>query len=295
MRTRLEANMGFFATIGRGWKMSKLSMRVVMKDPELIFYTILCGIMSLVTMVSISIPQFLEQSWAIDSNGNITPLYGVFIFLGYMIVSIVVTFWNSAIVANSHMRLTGKNPTFADGISAATKKLPIIIVWGIIAGTVGLLLKMLNQAAQNKKGGAAVLAQILTMVGATIWWMVTFFMIPHLIIEGKGVRESFSSSKSMFFNRWGENVSAGMGIGLVTFFFGAIIVVISLGLMLALGPLWYIGLGIGGVAIATLIAWSNAAEQVAITALYLYTKNGQMPELYREFGMMEFDMNARAV
>ena len=27
--------MGFFATIGRGWEMSKLSMSVVKKDPEL--------------------------------------------------------------------------------------------------------------------------------------------------------------------------------------------------------------------------------------------------------------------
>ena len=39
--------MGFFATVGRGWEMSKLSMGVVKKDPELMVYMILAGLMSL--------------------------------------------------------------------------------------------------------------------------------------------------------------------------------------------------------------------------------------------------------
>jgi hypothetical protein len=138
--------MGFFATIGRGWQMSKLSMQVVKRDPELMVYTILCGLMSLAAMVSMSLPAILEQPWAIDDEGLITSQYQLFLFLGYMIITILVTFWNSAIVANSHIRLTGGDPQFMDGISAAMKKLPIIIVWGLIAGTVGLLLKMLRQA-----------------------------------------------------------------------------------------------------------------------------------------------------
>ena len=39
--------MGFFSTVGRGWEMSKLSMSVVKKDPELLVYMILAGGMSL--------------------------------------------------------------------------------------------------------------------------------------------------------------------------------------------------------------------------------------------------------
>ena len=52
--------MGFFATIGRGWQMSKLSMGVVKKDPELMVYMILAGLMSLACLVGMSLPQFLE-------------------------------------------------------------------------------------------------------------------------------------------------------------------------------------------------------------------------------------------
>jgi hypothetical protein len=283
--------MGFFATIGRGWKMSKLSMSVVKKDPELIIYMFICGFLSLLTMIGMSIPQYLEQAWAVDAEGQMTGPYMGFLFVGYMTISIVVTFWNSAIVANSHIRLTGGDPNFMDGVSAAMKKIHIIILWGVIAGTVGLLLKVLNQAAREQKGGAAVFAMILSAIGAAVWWMMTFFMIPHMILENKSLGDSLKSSKSMFFKSWGENITSGLGIGLIGGFFVVVIAIITFGMMVALGPLWFIGLGIGAIGIATAIAWTNAAEQVAVTALYLYSKNGEMPEIYRDLGMNQFHMD----
>lgn len=287
--------MGFFATVSRGWKMSKLSMSVVKKDPELIVYMFICGFLTLLAMIGMSMPQYLEQAWAIDSAGQMTPAYMGFVFVGYMTISIVVTFWNSAIVANSHIRLTGGDPKFMDGVSAAMSKIHIIILWGIIAGTVGLLLKVLNQAAREQKGGAAVFAMILSAIGAAIWWMMTFFMIPHMIIEGKGLGESLKSSKQMFFKSWGENITSGLGIGIIGFFFIAVIAIITFGMVVALGPFWYIGIAIGALGIATALAWMNAAEQVAVTALYLYSKNGEMPEIYRELGMNQFHMGSTTV
>ena len=271
--------------------MSKLSMSVVMKDPELIVYMFICGFLSLLAMIGMSLPQYLEQAWAIDSEGQMTGAYMGFVFVGYMTISIVVTFWNSAIVANSHIRLTGGDPKFMDGVSAAMSKIHIIILWGIIAGTVGLLLKILNQAARNQKGGAAVFAMILTAIGAAVWWMMTFFMIPHMILENQSLGESLKSSKSMFFKSWGENITSGLGIGIIGFFFIAVIAILTFGMAVALGPLWFIGVGFGAIGIAVAIAWTNAAEQVAVTALYLYSKNGEMPEIYQNLGMKHFHMD----
>ena len=283
--------MGFFATISRGWKMSKLSMSVVKKDPELIVYMFICGFLSLLAMIGMSLPQYLEQAWAVDAEGQMTGAYMGFVFTGYMVISIVVTFWNSAIVANSHIRLTGGDPKFMDGVSAAMSKIHIIVLWGIIAGTVGLLLKILNQTARNQKGGAAVFAMILTAIGAAVWWMMTFFMIPHMILENQSLGESLKSSKSMFYKSWGENITSGLGIGLIGGFFVVLIAILTFVMAVALGPLWFIGVGIGAIGIAIALAWTNAAEQVAVTALYLYSKNGEMPEIYRNLGMNQFHMD----
>lgn len=271
-------------------------MSVVKKDPELMVYVFLMGFLSLGAMIAMAVPELLGQSWTKTEDGKMSPAYMAFVFLGYMGISIIVTFWNSAIVANAHIRLTGGDPKFMDGISAAMKRFHLIVIWGVIAGTVGLLLKMLNAAAKDSKhGGAQAVAMILNIIGAAIWWMMTFFIIPHLIIEGKGVKESLKSSKNMFFKTWGENVTSGIGIGLIASLPVLLIVIVSAGMMATLGELWWIGLIFGGLGIAIVIMWISAAEQVAVAALYLYSKTGEMPKLYQEMGMTTYQMGPAPV
>ena len=286
--------MGFFATIGRGWEMSKLSMSVVKKDPELMVYMIFAGVMSLACLVGMSIPQLFEMEWAVNADGSFTGAYLGFTFIAYMVLSIVVVFWNCAIVANANIRLTGGDPKFADGVNAALKRLPIIIVWGIIAGTVGLILKFLEGIANSSDHpGMQAVATIIHIIGGAVWWFMTFFMLPHLILEGKSIGDALKSSKAMFWGTWGENITSGLGIGLVAFLFGIPIVGLTIGLTIVAGPF---GLLIGAVLIGLLIAWANAAEQVAVVALYRFSKDGQMPKIYQDQGMMTYTFgNAQTV
>jgi hypothetical protein len=97
-------------------------------------------------------------------------------------------------------------------------------------------------------------------------------------------------SKQMFMKTWGENVTSGMGIGIITAFFAIIIFVIGYVLSSALGELWYIGAIVGAIAMVILIMWSSAAEQVAVAALYIFSTTGKMPGLYQEMGMNDFKM-----
>ena len=286
--------MGFFATIGRGWQMSKLSMAVVKKDPELLVYMIIAGVMSLACLIGMSIPQFLEMEWAVSPDGAFTSAYLVFTFVAYMVLSIIVVFWNCAIIANANIRLTGGDPKFADGVSAAVKRLPLIIMWGIIAGTVGLLLKALEGAARSSDNEAArAIASIIHFLGGLAWWVMTFFMIPHLILEGKSLGDALKASKTTFFSTWGENITSGLGIGLIAFLIAIPLVAVTVVLITVAGP---VGLLFGAVAIGLLIAWANAAEQVAVAALYRYAKDGQMPKIYQDNGMQTYTFgNAQTV
>ena len=286
--------MGFFATIGRGWEMSKLSMAVVKKDPELLVYMIIAGVMSLACLIGMSIPQFLEMEWAVNPDGSFTGAYLVFTFVAYMVLSIIVVFWNCAIIANANIRLTGGDPKFADGVSAAVKRLPLIIMWGIIAGTVGLLLKALEGAARSSDNEAArAIASIIHFLGGLAWWVMTFFMIPHLILEGKSLGDALKASKTTFFSTWGENITSGLGIGLIAFLIAIPLVAVTVVLFTVAGP---VGLLFGAVAIGLLIAWANAAEQVAVAALYRYAKDGQMPKIYQDNGMQTYTFgNAQTV
>jgi hypothetical protein len=299
--------MGFFDTISRGWTLSKLSFSVVKADPELLLYTFLSTMMVFITIIAAAYPGYeAEQSdeshWAMDQvidpvtdepkmvmneeTGKLEPVgreptgeYMAWIFLTYMIGSIVVVFWNTAIIVSAHERLTGGDPTIMTGIKAAFSRIHIIILWGIIAGTVGLLLRIARDAiSNNKKAHPAlkILAYIMMWMVEIAWWMYTFFIIPMIVLEKKGVREGLRDGRALFGKTWGENVTSGLGIGLIT----VIGIVISLGisfLIFMISP--EAGIIVGVLLIGGLILWANTAEVVVVAALYEYAKTGKMPDL----------------
>ena len=137
---------------------------------------------------------------------------------------------------------------------------------------------------QRDADNAAVraLAVAIQFIGGFAWWVMTFFMIPHLILEGQSVGDALKSSKNTFFSTWGENITSGLGIGLIAFLIGVPLVMVTIVLSVAAGP---VGLLFGAITIGLLIAWANAAEQVAVVALYRYAKDGQMPKIYQDQGM----------
>ena len=285
--------MGFFDTISRGWKLIKLSISVVKADPELLLYTFLSAMMVFVTIAAAAYPGYEAEikegsHWAMtDSVTNLetgeeerqaTSSYMAWIFLTYMVGSIIVVFWNSAIIVSAHERLTGGDPTIMTGIKAAFSRIHIIILWGIIAGTVGLLLRIARDAISNKKAPAAlkILAGIMLWMVEIAWWMYTFFIIPMIVLEKKGIREGLRDSRSLFGKTWGENVTSGLGIGLISLF--GIIVSLLIGyLVFMISPI--AGIIIAVALIGILILWANTAEVVVVAALYEYAKTGKMPDL----------------
>jgi hypothetical protein len=130
-----------------------------------------------------------------------------------------------------------------------------------------------------------VFAAVIHFIGGLTWWVMTFFMIPHLILEGQSVGDALKSSKKVFFSTWGENITSGLGIGLIAVLIGVPLVMVTIVLSVAAGP---VGLFFGAISIGLLIAWSNAAEQVAVVALYRFAKDGQMPKIYQDNGMQTY-------
>ena len=285
--------MGFFDTIGRGWTLSKLSFSVVKADPELLLYTFLSAMMVFVTIAAAAYPGYEAEikegsHWAMtdpvtnpetgEEERQATSSYMAWIFLTYMVGSIIVVFWNSAIIVSAHERLTGGDPTIMTGIKAAFSRIHIIILWGIIAGTVGLLLRIARDAISNKKAPAAlkILAAIMLWMVEIAWWIYTFFIIPMIVLEKKGIRDGLRDGRSLFGKTWGENVTSGLGIGLITLF--GIIVSLLIGyLIFMISPI--AGIVIAAALIGILILWTNTAEVVVVAALYEYAKTGKMPDL----------------
>jgi len=286
--------MGIFDTLSRGWTLSKLSFSVVKADPELLLYTFLSAMMVFVTIAAGAYPGYEAEinegsHWAMtdpvinpetgEEERQPTNSYMAWIFLTYMVGSIIVVFWNSAIIVSAHERLTGGDPTIMTGIKAAFSRIHIIILWGIIAGTVGLLLRIARDAIRNKKAPAAlkIFAVIMLWMVEIAWWMYTFFIIPMIVLEKKGIGDGLKGGRALFGKTWGENVTSGLGIGLIS--------LVGIVFSLAVAGLIYftisptVGIIVAVALIGIIVLWTNTAEVVVVAALYEFAKTGKMPDL----------------
>ena len=195
--------MGFRARIGRGWRVTKLGMHVVRADPELMAYMLFSAILSIIAAIVLQITTGgLGYFIGGEEGSEGGALVGT--FLSYMAVAIITVFWNAAIIASAHERLTaGTNPSFSYGIKQAMKCLPQIVIWGLISGTVGLIISAFESMQDSKNPGVAFLGGIISLMIRYAWWITTFFVVPMIVLDKIGIRESMSKRPELFEQTWG--------------------------------------------------------------------------------------------
>ena len=66
---------------------------------------------------------------------------------------------------------------------------------------------------------------------------------------------------------------------------------VLLGVLVGSGLGAVIGIVVGGIGVAITLMWVTAAETVSISALYVFAKTGEMPQIYKNNGMNSFKFN----
>lgn len=288
------SRIGFFQRIGRGWKMTKLGVAVVRADPELMVYTLLSAVFSMVAAVavisgSIGLEAITDSETATAQEEDlVTAAHLGMAFVGYLVISVITVFWNAAIIASAYERLTaGTNPSFSYGIKQATKCLPQILVWGVISGTVGMLLKVLEGVARDgdSPNPLRIVAGLATFVIGVAWWMATFFIVPILVLERAGVLDGMKESPKLFKETWGEDVGSHMGTGILQG------IVILLFVLIAL-PLMFLGEAGGVLAVVIVllgiglsVLFFTTVESVNRASLFYYAKTGEIPPMAQKVGI----------
>lgn len=104
-------------------------------------------------------------------------------------------------------RLDGRRTTVADGFSAANSRLGVIAAWSLLACSVGVVLRLLEERLP-----------LAGRIGASIfglaWSLATAFAIPILAYEGRGPLATVERSTQIFKRRWGAQIGGSIGIGM---------------------------------------------------------------------------------
>ena len=253
-----------FESIGRSIELFKTSWGILMGDKKLLAFPLLSGVISLIVLATFILPLIITGAM----SGT---LFYVSLFAFYLASYFVVIFFNTALVSCVNARLQGKEMSVGEGIANATRHIPSILGWALVSATVGVILHLLRE-----RGGF--IGQIAAALVGGAWGLVTFFVVPVLVLEDKGVFDAVKESASLIRKTWGETI---IGSGSILLVFMVVGVIGFLGVLatLLVGSmmLFAIALVLFIVLVIVLAVVAAAMQGIFVTALYSYARTGTIP------------------
>jgi Family of unknown function (DUF6159) len=273
--TRIEGEIRPMERISRGFRLLGASWQVLKQDRELLVLPVISFLLIVLAATGLG-----GLGWAAglfrDNRQHNDALTYVLAFGFYFATYFISIYFNAAVVGAAMKRLEGGDPTVGDGLRAANSKLGKIAGWAAVAATVGLVIRTLEERA-------GIFGRIaLALVGAA-WSAVTFFVVPVLLFEPVGVGQGLKRSAQLFKQRWGEQFTGTVGIGLAMFVLA--IPVLLVAVALAAVTTW-LGIAVGVIGLGFLAAVGSALSGVFNAALYRYATTGEAPG-----GFSEGDLN----
>ncbi|MGM5483524.1 MAG: DUF6159 family protein [Nanobdellota archaeon] len=271
----------------RSWGITKMTLKVINEDKELFLFPLLSGLFSILFIIAMIIPSILTIF--IENTGIDT--FGIFqyiiIFLIYLGLAFIATFFNVCVVYTAGFRFSGKNATFMQSIKFAFSKLHLIFAWALVSATVGLILRLLENIAERFGVIGQRVMGFITMILGMAWSITTIFVIPAMVYKNIGPFKAIQKSIDVLKKTWGESLIRYFGLGLIEFLFimlGVFIsVFLSVLLMIAgqIIPLIVL-LALAFIYFIIIIMFFRIANTVFNTALYIYAESGIVPQNFNE-------------
>lgn len=249
--------------IARSWELFKASWSVLKTDKELAILPLISGLVMLVVCASFVLGMGLHRGAPDElETRHVLPT-----LLFYVVSSCVAFFFQAALVAGALERLSGGDPTLGSSLRAAARRLGPILMWGAVAGTVGMLLRAIQERSNA-------LGKIVTGLIGVAWSLATYFMVPVLVMEKRPLGDSFRASWTLFKKTWGESVVGNLGLGL--FGFLGFLLVGGLTALLVKVGLTIVAVIFAVVGFVTLMCVLSALSGIWLAAVYRYATTGQV-------------------
>jgi hypothetical protein len=270
-------------TFSNSWNLIKASYNVLRADHELLLFPFISMIGVVLVGIVFSIPLLLTGFISNATDGTTssgqTVLGIVILFLFYLVMYTIIIFSNVALVGAAMIRMKGGDPTTADGFRIAMGHLQQIIGYAAISATVGVVLNMVR--GENNLVGRIVAGLI-----NFAWNVVTFLVVPVLVVENIGPIDSIKRSGQLLRKTWGEQLVSSGGMGLIFGLVGlAVVLVVGIPLFLLAAAAQSVALGVAGVLVIILLVtiiglFASAMNGIFQAALYNYATTGSSGQYF---------------
>ena len=249
----------------RSWALMKASAAVLRSDKSLLIFPLLSGLSTLLVAASFLIPVAVMTIGGEHAGQDFQERMSVgsylLMFGFYLVQYFVIIFFQTALTGVALMHLRGEPTSVGAGFALARAKLPQILGYALIAATVGLVLRMI----QERLGLIGRL--VIGFIGLA-WTVATFLVVPVLASKDVGPVDAVKESVELLKRSWGENLIGNGGIGIV------------FGLMMLLAVLVGAVLIGGAVATQSVVAIVLAAVVVVVGFILLGLIQSSMQGIY---------------
>ena len=236
-----------FALAGSSW-------RVLKTDKELMILPILSFLATAAIAATFLWPILGSCTDTAASACELAGADYAVLAVAYVALAFVTIFFNAALVHAANLRMDGGDPTVGSALRGALERVHRILPWALVSATVSIILRALEERA-----GA--LGRIVSGLAGIAWSLVTYLVVPVLVVEDVGVADAVKRSGAMFKRTWGENVAAQVGFGL-------------LGVLAAIPAFAVVWLGFTAGGSAAIVATVLAVGWILLVALVVATLNG---------------------
>ncbi|TEX51650.1 MAG: hypothetical protein B7C55_04465 [Actinomycetales bacterium mxb001] len=259
------------------WGQSKLltqkSWAIIKENRYLLTFPVLGFLVSLVPLAIFWVPA----GYYMLNNNNVIAF--IFIVVGVFANQIVISISGGGLVAAADSELSGGHSSVRHGLGRALARIIPLIGWAFIATVVNTIVGFI----QGRGGGAVDALRNLAAAGIlAMWQIVTFFVLPFIVLEGRGPIAAIKDSFALFKAKWGVQIFGGVRIGgligLATILPG--ILLAAIGFFLALTDVTAgIAAGVGLIVIGILLFMVGALlistmKGIFSVVLFRYAQNG---------------------
>mgnify|MGYP001577239707 CR=1 FL=1 len=260
------------------WLLAKQRWRVLMLDKELLVFPLLSAIACSLVLASFIAGVFATGNFR-DEKAQSDGILWLLGFIYYFVNYFVIVYFNSALVACAMIRFQGGDPTVADGLRAAGTRLPQILAWVLLAATVGIVLRAIQERFE------LIGRIVIGLIGAA-WTIATYFIVPVLVVEKLGPFDALKRSVTLMQQTWGESLVSHVGIGAATgliSFLGVLLIgIASVALAVMTSSMGVFIAGVVAIVAFLVLAAlvSSALTTIVLSALYLYAAEKKVPQAF---------------
>jgi hypothetical protein len=275
-----------------GRTVTKRCFAVVRENPYMLLFPVVAAVVSLVAVFIVAgiglsilgIDQVEQQVTQAADGGDLsatTVVAGVVVLIlaGYL-ATLIFQICMGGLVKVADEELQGRDSSFGAGISAALRRIGPLLGWAAIQTLVGWLLSAIRGNGTDGNVVITIVRMLAASLAAVAWALITFFVLPLIILRGKGPIEAIKESVKILKSTWGTQLAGGIRIGGLIFLLAVLpgILVLIVGIVTAIfAESAVIGIPIAAIGVIIIICAQvlvSALRAVFSVALLHYVEDG---------------------